>query len=290
MTKKIALGTAYWGSEISRSEAHKMLDFYYSKGGRYIDSAFNYPINSIPEDLNKSSKILQEWLHINKVTDLIINYKVGSISNFFTPENDNSPKNIMLQFDQAKDWFHLNLKTIMVHWDNTKKESDIFDTCSCLHDLYNSGYNVGLSGIKAPLKYYKYLNESNINQFDIQLKSNIFCNNYDHYQTSNNFRINFWGYGIASGGIKIIKKNNFFKFFRKDNKCNFTELKQKKILEIIKTNNLNSFYELSITFAEQNQILFGYIIGPSNLNQIKDVWNFYNSAKFNEIKNKKFNI
>ena len=114
MTKKIALGTAYWGSEISRSQAHEILDFYYLKGGRYVDSAFNYPINSVSEDLNKSAIILQEWLQVNKITDLKINYKVGSISNTFITRNDNSPKNIMLQFDQAKAMFHSNLKTIMV--------------------------------------------------------------------------------------------------------------------------------------------------------------------------------
>ena len=84
--KKISLGSAYWGWSVSEKEANDILNLFYDNGGRFVDSAFNYPISSKPKDLNKSFIILSDWIKRNKINDLKINYKIGSISNDYKPK------------------------------------------------------------------------------------------------------------------------------------------------------------------------------------------------------------
>jgi aryl-alcohol dehydrogenase-like predicted oxidoreductase len=115
--KELCLGTAMWGWSIDRGTAFSMLDYFYSVGGRHVDTANNYPLNENSCDYRKSPLFLSEWCKTRKVDDLKITYKIGSLSNINSPKNNLSPNHLNSQVSWAKDHFGENLSCIMIHWD-----------------------------------------------------------------------------------------------------------------------------------------------------------------------------
>ena len=49
---------------------------------------------------------------------------------------------------------------------------------------------------------------------------------------------------------------------------------KQSIQRAMEKHQFNSFYELSMTTAENNDSLYGYIIGPSNKSQMKSIIKF----------------
>mgnify|MGYP006080374599 FL=1 len=274
--KQISLGTAYWGWSISEIEAHHILNLFYDNGGRFIDSAFNYPINSDPNDLKRSLTILSNWITKNKINDLKINYKVGSISNVYTSENNTSKKYLEDQFKFAEDVLQNNIYSIMIHWDNSSSKVNISNTCLFLKEIQDSGIHVGLSGIKYPNIYSELMRTLKFSPIDLQVKSNFISSNIDNYKFFDSAINRFWGYGIASGGIKIDQNNQVLINSVKKATKNLivTESMKQSIQRAMEKHQFNSFYELSMTTAENNDSLYGYIIGPSNKPQMKSIIKF----------------
>ena len=77
----LVLGSAMWGWNVSEIECYKILDVYYEEGFRSFDCATNYPINKNPNSFRKSENILCNWIKDNKINDLKINIKIGSLDN-----------------------------------------------------------------------------------------------------------------------------------------------------------------------------------------------------------------
>jgi hypothetical protein len=274
--KHISLGSAYWGWSVSENEAYEILDLFYGNGGRFIDTAFNYPISSITTDLNKSFVILSNWIKINKVNDLKINYKIGSISNSLIAKNNTSEKYLRDQLNYALDVSGSNIYSIMIHWDNSKSVNKINNTCVFLKKIQDTKIRVGLSGIKYPKMYAESMSSLNFSSIDFQVKSNFVHSNLNHYKLFDSNINRFWAYGISLGGLKIkdIYANNYSLNPKH-------RLVTQSIADKIKTDmnkyKFNSFYELSMATAEKNDSLYGYIIGPSNKFQMKDIIKFLDS-------------
>ena len=273
--KEISLGSAYWGWSVSEKEANEILNLFYDNGGRFVDSAFNYPINSKPNDLNKSFLILSNWIKRNKINDLKINYKIGSISNEYLTKNNTSEKYLRDQFSHAVDTSRNNIYSIMIHWDNSSSIKKIYNTCI-------SGLSIGLSGIKYPKIYADLMSSLNFSVIDLQVKSNFIHSNLDHYEPFSSIKKRYWAYGISLGGLKIkeLIQNNIFKIntLRPINKDPMVdESMVEKIRLAIEKNKFNSFYELSIDTAEKNDSLYGYIIGPSKKFQMQNIIDFLGS-------------
>ena len=290
--KEISLGTAYWGWSVSEKEANEILNLFYANGGRFVDSAFNYPISSKPNDLNKSFLILSNWIKRNKINDLKINYKIGSISNEHIPKNNTSERYLRDQFSHAVDISSNNIYSIMIHWDNSGSLKKIYDTCLFLKEIQTSGLRIGLSGIKNPKMYLDSMSDLNFLPIDLQVKSNFVQSNLDHYKIFDSRRNRFWAYGISLGGLKIEYSNLKYSLaFSSSSSINkkpiVTEFMKDKIYIAMQEYQLNSIYELSIANAEQNDSLYGYIIGPSNSLQMKSILKFLHSLKLRNIANNK---
>jgi len=280
--KEISLGSAYWGWSVSEKEANEILNLFYDNGGRFVDSAFNYPINSKPNDLNKSFLILSNWIKRNKINDLKINYKIGSISNEYLTKNNTSEKYLRDQFSHAVDTSSNNIYSIMIHWDNSSSIKKIYNTCIFLKEMQDSGLSIGLSGIKYPKIYADLMSSLNFSVIDLQVKSNFIHSNLDHYEPFSSIKKRYWAYGISLGGLKIkeLIQNNIFKIntLRPINKDPMVdESMVEKIRLAIEKNKFNSFYELSIDTAEKNDSLYGYIIGPSKKFQMQNIIDFLGS-------------
>ena len=148
--KELCLGTAMWGWSVSRDTAFSILDCFYDGGGRYVDTANNYPLNGNARDYRTSPFFLADWCRSRGVNDLKITCKVGTTSNEHSPFINLSPSHLDDQITWARDWFNENLHCIMIHWDDRKDYELINETIEFLEVLNEYGLELGFSGISHP--------------------------------------------------------------------------------------------------------------------------------------------
>lgn len=202
MIDNLILGTAMWGWTTPQERCFQLLDAYYAAGGREIDGATNYPINKDPADFRKAEQILREWIKANKVSDLEIMIKVGSVNNMRTPEHNLSKSFLLFCLDEYRSLFGTNLDTFMIHWDNRDDAAAIADSLEALAIARQEGFRIGLSGIRHPEHYQALLKESDRSVCRIQMKHNILYSDYDRYHAFHGHP-RFIAYGINAGGLKL---------------------------------------------------------------------------------------
>ena len=174
----------------------------------------------------------------------------------------------------------------MIHWDNSKSINKINNTCAFLKKIQDSGFRVGLSGIKYPKIYADSMSALNFLSIDLQVKSNFVHSNLDHYKLFDSNINRYWAYGISLGGLKIedinTNNNSSLDSLRPTKKhLLVTKSMEEKIKIEMNKYQFNSFYELSIATAEKNDSLYGYIVGPSNKSQMQNIIKFISSkSKF----------
>jgi aryl-alcohol dehydrogenase-like predicted oxidoreductase len=174
MIEKLALGTARWGSEIDIKTVFKLLDRFVESGGRYIDSATNYPINGVAEDFGLANKILSKWISLNLDVDLSIFVKLGSVSNSGGPESDLSAERIYNDFESLHHKFGKSFGGVGVHWDNRgiDKVEQIKETIQQLALFHKNGFRIGISGLRE-VGTYSSLAPSLQNVWEIQVKEKV---------------------------------------------------------------------------------------------------------------------
>lgn len=281
MSRKICLGTALWGWSVDKLTAFTILDEYYQQGGRYVDTANNYPLNSDPSVYQSSALFLSAWIQERNVSDLKIFFKVGSLSNQNTAQNDLSYDYLTQQITWAKDKFGLNLHSIMIHWDKRTSEQEIAETCKIVPDLVSSHIELGLSGIDHPNLYLKTLIKYNLDKINVQTKFNFINNGVKHYDSLSSLNLSFWAYGISISGLKLseseYRDDSYVKIARASNYHEnvLTENLKLKIQKILKKNShIKSVYHLALAFSENAKSIDGYLVAPSSLSQMKDIFNF----------------
>jgi len=291
MDKEFILGTAMWGWSVSEKECHKILDYFYNSGYRKIDTAKNYPINSVTEDYLKSEQIIKNWITSRQVNDLQLIYKVGSLSNEYSPINNLSEKFIESEFDRIIKKFGNNLFTLMVHWDNRNDKLEIKKTIEIL--LKCNPTLIGLSGIKFPEIYNEILFDIGYqNKILVEIKFNILSTeSLIHYSKLNSHNTEFIAYSIASGGIKIDKneyeKNSRIIISQKPDfhEKTFPNKIKLKIEELIQKHEyLLSFYDLSLLFVYFNVSIDKIILGPRTKEQLENSFKLIDLYK-NQEKN-----
>ena len=291
--KKLVLGTAMWGWTIEKKECLKILDYFYEKGFRCIDTASNYPINNKTNYFRYSENILKEWISHNKISDLEIYVKIGSTDNSGNSFNNLSFSFLLMNYQYYIQKFGRNLKNFMVHWDNRDSVSSIHLTIKALEIIKSKGVDIGLSGIKNPNIYYETQRKSILN-CTFQLKHNIFSSDFERYSMFND-KGKFLVYGINGGGIKlnniyneksnIIVRKKLSESIRRE--TILKNLKQ-KIIRNFKSSfwNINNFNHIAMIHAYNTSWVNGIIVGPSNLIKLKDTVLFYDKL----VKNDSFNI
>ena len=253
------LGTAKWGQTVSESEANKILDNFYELGGRKLDTATNYPINSNPKDFGLALDWIMNWATKNSVTNLDIFLKIGAANNSGSSETilespylEKAVDLILLKLDS-------NLSTLAIHWDNRGKnktdKEGVLKTLKFLKNYEKKGLKFGISGLKHPIIYSEFLNI--INNWTIQVKENIFTSldreRYEPYFPDSKFI----AYGINSMQIRddVLKKNICTSF-------------QENNVHLCKKVNLEDFLDLSLLFSFCNNSLDSFIVAPSSVNQL----------------------
>lgn len=272
--KNLCLGSAMWGDRVDRYNAFQILDEYYCRGFRTIDTASNYPINSDPSCLHASEKILYEWVKCNGVNDLSIIYKFGSLINTNIPENDLSAENISIITEKIYEMYGANIDCLMVHWDNTEDENLIQKT---LHQMSIScmylGCKPGISGISNVKLYFEMMSRYNLLDCYIEAKSNFLYKGELKYSIFKPYS-KVWAYGISCGGLKfsdLYTDSNVNLLNRRHSSYRtlLSEDIKNKINYVMNNHPLvENFYFFSLIFSELNTDTYGYILAPNSREQL----------------------
>lgn len=282
--KELCLGTALWGWGTSETQAFELLDLFYNSGFRYIDTAYNYPINNQHESFGASAEILSQWIIKNKINDLKIIYKVGSVSNNLTTDNNLDISYLIQQSKDAIEKFgNSNVKSIMIHWDNTKSPYDKNHFSELIDFLENKNITLGLSGV-SPLIYKDCaLGDKPI---FVEGKFNIFHDNLSHYKILNPPGTLNFAYGISVSGLKFneneYSKDSYVKIARDPgfHENLMTEENQEKLNKFREANPIvKNMYHAGILTCEKSVVVHGYIIGPRTTKQLTDILDFRSSIK-----------
>ena len=282
MLKDVCLGTAMWGWSVNKLEAFKILDTYYDSGSRFIDTAFNYPINSDINDLSYASNIISEWIKINKIDDLKIIFKFGSINNSKTSLCDLSNSNVQKMAEFSSVMFGDNIYSLMIHWDNRNVRSEIETTLTKLVSITtNNNIRLGLSGIKKSEKYETSLKNIDVKCLDHQLKHSFLDKDLNtlNIPFAEDYRV--WAYGICGSGLKLneaeYRKDSYVSLVRDVgfHRRSFPHSVQKNIAKFISDHDLvNNLYEYSMLIKERDSRFFGYLISPSSNSQMQQIISF----------------
>lgn len=275
----LVLGTALWGWKINKSEAFALLDNYVELGGRLIDTAANYPINKIAQDMGLAVKWVGEWLSANPSADIDIWYKVGAINNLGGDDANLSYNNLIKAFNEAQQLLHQKIRIIGVHWDNRTKDDfvEIKDTLRFFKEQSKLGYQVALSGVKHPDLYHTGWPENTENWL-VQVKDNALTSCARKHYSVWFPQAKYYAYGINMGGVKntappaigsslALRGISPVSIAKKIE--SFIEAEH-KISPSVKSFN---DFALMRTFLDPH--LFGVILGCSSVAQLQQSFNFW---------------
>lgn len=283
--KKLVLGTALWGWGIDRREAYQLLEHFLQSGGSIVDTATNYPINKHKEDFGLAVSWMADWVKQQGASSLELIVKIGSRDNMGSPDVNLTPEHIERATDTLKSQFGNALSCISIHWDNRADEDHqrlaIAQTVDAMSKLEQAGFSIGLSGIKYPELYFK-ADPTLAETWIIQVKENFMTRAArEAYQTWFP-KAKYLAYGINLGGLKIeAPKTN-----------SSIELRQINIPQLL-TERLGHFLdsdhgfeprpmtlnELALASSYVNPALSGVVIGPRNLEQLKNTLSYWKALE-----------
>jgi aryl-alcohol dehydrogenase-like predicted oxidoreductase len=204
--KRLVLGSALWGWTVIKEDVFSLLDRYVERGGTWIDTAVNYPINQAPADYGKALSWLDTWLLSRGPASISIILKVGAVDNMGSPLLQLAPQNLTDVVDEWKARFGEALRCVSIHWDNRgsglEDRSEIRETLSALTSFWASGLEVGFSGVSYPEIYVQEAPQL-AKEWWVQVKEN-----YLTCEARNRLQLYFpdaryLAYGINMGGIQL---------------------------------------------------------------------------------------
>ena len=283
--KTLILGTAMWGWSIDRFGCFKLLDYYYEKGFREVDTATNYPINKNKTYFRYAENAIQEWIKTNGVDDLKVIVKIGSISNDGSSNNNLTKSFLLMSYDYYFDKFRENFNNFMIHWDNRDSEDDVKESLEAMKIISKKQNGVGISEIRHPAIYARIPDYLELN-VTIEFKHNIVSSALHHYRLFKR-KSRFIVYGINMGGIKLFNEE-----YREDSSARIRGVNlsliddfKTKLLRIIDFSKETFDYEvktlnhLNMIYAYNTPDISGIIIGPSKIEQLKDSIDYYEQLK-----------
>lgn len=262
---KVSLGTALWGWSIEKGECFRLLDFFYQKGFREVDTARNYPMNARSEDMGRALSFLHEWTSAHQVTDLRVTCKVGSVHNLGTPELDLSAVGLEEVFRSVQGLLGGNLSTVMVHWDSRESFPMIYETVQALLKIKDE-VRIGLSGIARP---ELYLAAGLTDLIDIQVKVNLFESTLERYLPTWP-RARYFAYGVNAKGLNwdqnyhpqssVVLRKGDWEGQRQRLERIRDSVARRQLTSVIK-----NFNDLNLLYVSQIPEIQGVILGPSKM-------------------------
>jgi len=280
----LVMGTAMWGWKIDRETAFILADHFVESGGKWFDTASNYPIDRKPAHYGLAEQWLSEWISSRNVNVSVI-LKVGSLVNDGSPRHDLAPEFLNAKLGQAESRFGTSLRTVAIHWDDRSDRILVGETIAFFRTIKSQGMGIGMSGICHP-DIYADLAPDLYNDWQIQIKFNpLSWTAYSHYKRFQGRR-RFWAYGLNAGGL------NFSGSYTNQSSTNLrgspievSLTKCRKFVEIHRAdrNCPRSLNELALLCAASFSDISGVLISVSNLEQLSETLNAARSTYSPEL-------
>jgi aryl-alcohol dehydrogenase-like predicted oxidoreductase len=266
------LGTAMWGWTIGQDDAFRLADRFYEKGGRWFDTASNYPIDKVPEHFGLASRWLSDWIGSRGRRDAKVILKVGGVSNDGSPAFDLSEEVVRTLYRRSQDAFPEGPHVFSIHWDNRDDEAAIQPTIDVLNELSLSGQVVGLSGVKHPEIYSRRLADQ-ARPCWIQVKHNILTQAaYASYQPFHGVA-HFLAYGVNAAGLKFGQQYSAANSAVVRGAPTSLDIRRfERMVERWRDDPFmpKTFNELGLAFLTLTPDIKGVIIGPSKTSQLDE--------------------
>ncbi len=302
---KICLGSMTWGNQNNESEGHAQLDYAFSQGVNFIDTAELYPVPAEAKTSGRTSEIIGTWLKKSGNRDKVVlaskiagngDYTAHIRTTGFSPESIKNAVNKELKRLQT-DYIDL----YQLHW--PERQTNMFGIRDYEHnpnDPWMDNFNevlhsldsvikegkirhVGLSNEKA-WGAMRYLEESKANnlprmitiQNAYSLLNRVFEGDMAEVAIRENIKLLAYSplaFGVLSGKyIKGIQAENSrlnlhprFARYSSDQATEAT----KQYLQLAEDNNL-SLTQMALAFVNQRPFLASSIIGATTLEQLKE--------------------
>ncbi|WP_198381404.1 aldo/keto reductase [Roseomonas sp. KE2513] len=269
------LGTAMWGWTVGRDQAFALADTFHAIGGRWFDTASNYPIDGNPDHFGLAEHWLADWFTSRGADGQVI-VKVGALLNDGSNACDLSPAGLRARLDAARDRFGTSLGVFSIHWDERDNLAEIEGSVEVLRQAAAAGYGIGLSGIRHPHLYAEALGELGWGCW-VQVKHNVLSSHaLAHYEALHD-RGRFLAYGLNAGGLKlgtVYQENN--SAYVRDTAAGSDLSRFEAMLQSWKGIQLlpTTFNELALAYAGLNPRISGVLLGPSRTEQLTESMNF----------------
>ncbi len=220
---ELVLGTALWYWKVDQKTAFDLLDRFTEAGGRWVDTATNYPIRRDATYWRRTELGIYEWLlrrHPHAISGgltepypvsqvpLRLIVKLGARNNLMDGQTIWLPRRraekesmkLLRRFGSC-------LGSIMPHWDNRTDEDEIGETWSVLSSMTidSSHLQVGLSGLDRPENYEYKITDLFIDPPLLEVKHNVFESDAARYSAYRE-RCYWLAYGLSGGGLKLNPK------------------------------------------------------------------------------------
>ncbi len=273
--KPLILGTALWGWTIEKRSAYDILDTFISYGGRYIDTATNYPINKRTEDMGLSLLWLKEWLKINGSHNVEVILKVGSVDNSGSSKSQMSGGFLEEACNQYSGELDGALSVLSTHWDHDDDPIKIVEIINAFRKVLQQGFKIGLSGIRHPKIYYENATDL-ADKWWIQVKENVFDNSARARYQQFFMNSKYIAYGINLGGIKPsgAKRGRSSEMRNILYPAEVVHSLEQEVQEVKnKYPYVDNLYKYTLFHALMTKDLGGIIIGPSKVAHLIEVMN-----------------
>ena len=302
---KICLGTMTWGNQNTQQEGHEQMDYAFSQGVNFFDTAELYPVPANQETYAETERIIGNWFKKTKNRDKIVlaskiagpgDYTAHIRTNGFSPEALHDAVNQSLKRLQTDyidlfqlHWPERNTNTFGIR-DYSHDQSDSWNdnfnnVLQTLDTLIKSGKirHVGISNEKA-WGAMRYLEESKAHnlprmltiQNAYSLLNRVFEGDMAEISIRENLGLLAYSpmaFGVLSGKYINGKApdNSRLKLFPRFARYSSDDSSRatKKYFEIAQNYNM-SLAQMSLAFVTHQPFVTGNIIGATNLNQLKE--------------------
>ncbi|MBT6325468.1 MAG: aldo/keto reductase [Bdellovibrionales bacterium] len=315
----ICLGTMTFGEQNSIKESHEIMDYAYSQGVNFFDTAEMYPIPPSGQTYNQTESIIGKWNKIKTNRDkIIIASKVIGPSREMSYIRDGDHKLNKKNMTQALNGSLKRLNTdyidlYQIHWPERttnffgrlgfEKNEDIeinsiAETLEVLHSFIQEGKikAIGISN-ETPwglMQYLKWSDKLNLTKIStIQNPYNLLNRTFEVGLSEMSMRENVGllaysplGFGTLSGKYIENKSspssrlNKWPSYLRYSSPQSIKAIE--KYLEISKRFNI-SLTQLALSFVNNRDFISSTIIGATNLKQLEENIESINLALPDEI-------
>lgn len=278
-SKRLVLGSAMWGWSVGEGDASDLISTFTERGGVWIDTAVNYPINKRPADFGKAIRFISNWLSRAQRDGVAILVKVGAKENTGSDRADLTPDGVWSEVRRLRGLFGETLRNVSIHWDNRGEEDRvrIRETLSVFRSLHSEGLEIGFSGVRNPILFCEEAPDLS-DKWWIQVKENLITTEARERYSSLLPEARYIAYGINMGGFSFGSRSSGSSAALRG--LEYSSDVVEEIQEKIKLAQglvpaPTTLHEFTLLHAYKAEGLAGVIVGPSKASQLRGAMDYW---------------